>query len=100
MITRERIVAVVCKHYGVSEEEMTSDLRRRDAVNARHAYIFFMHELRQESFASIAHSLGRHHYSAMVKSYQRTAEIVRENNGQLAHYKAMNTELSNATATT
>ena len=57
----ERILKVVCRHYGISEENIKSKNRTDTVANARHTAIYIIKELTDLTLNEIGNIFGRNH---------------------------------------
>ena len=62
----ERILKVVCRHYGVSEENIKSKNRTDSVANARHTAIYIIKELTDLTLNEIGNIFGRNHATVIA----------------------------------
>jgi len=62
----ERILKVVCRHYGISEENIKSKNRTDSVANARHTAIYIIKELTDLTLNEIGQIFGRNHATVIA----------------------------------
>ena len=62
----ERILKVVCRHYGISEENIKSKNRTDSVANARHTAIYIIKELTDLTLNEIGNIFGRNHATVIA----------------------------------
>ena len=62
----ERILKVVCRHYGISEENIKSKNRTDTVANARHVAIYIIKELTDLTLNEIGNIFGRNHATVIA----------------------------------
>ena len=62
----ERILKVVCRHYGISEENIKSKNRTDTVANARHTAIYIIKELTDLTLNEIGNIFGRNHATVIA----------------------------------
>ncbi len=62
----ERILAVVCRHFGVTEENIKSKNRTDTVANARHTAIYIIKELTDLTLNEIGKIFGRNHATVIA----------------------------------
>ncbi len=84
----EQILTGVCKHYGVSKEDILGPSRRHEHVQARQTAMFFAYHLAKMNVNLIGRLLGNRNHSTVVYGIRQVA-IAKENNKDFA--REMNT---------
>ena len=62
----ERVLKVVCRHYGISEDNIKSKNRTDTVANARHTAIYIIKELTDLTLNEIGNIFGRNHATVIA----------------------------------
>ena len=62
----ERILNVVCRHYGITEESIKSKNRTDTIANARHTAIYIIRELTSLTYSEVGKIFGRNHTTVIA----------------------------------
>lgn len=70
-VTLNRIIEFVCDFYGVSEEEIINQNRKKDVVRARQVIIYLIRERLNKSFPLIGRKLGNRDHTTIIYAYNK-----------------------------
>lgn len=92
-LCKERILTVVCNHFGVTEEEIKGNDRYKQIVMARHFYMFLLRDKGViKTLSDIGLEVGKDHATVLyavnklqhwVKAYSEINEIYSKLNSKL-----------------
>ena len=71
----ERILKVVCRHYGISEENIKSKNRTDSVANARHTAIYIIRELTDLTYNEIGKIFDRNHATVIASINKVTTNL-------------------------
>lgn len=77
-ITIERIMRIVCEHFGISHEDMVGRSRNKPVVIPRQIAMYLCRELTESSLPEIGKAFGGRDHSTVIHAHAKIKEMVHE----------------------
>jgi chromosomal replication initiator protein len=75
-IAPEKTIAICCKYYSVSLDDLMRPNRRREVVVCRHMLMYILREIYQMSLDAIARILGKRDHSTVVHGLKTIKKLM------------------------